>query len=524
MAYKFELWHLLILFGIIFIITQVIPQQQAVASYGCNIPCSAHASQIAANNEKSICQSSAYNKICGVITLCSGTSNDWSLSCSGGSCGTRVEGQNCDVTNTCQCGLSCTDSNVVGGSVSSNTICSPCIDSDRGIKPNNGGYIVVNGGSRLYDSCTPGYTGKNQQFVNERYCDAGESALTTAACNPGEDCIASSSGAYCGGTACQSDWRCTEWSTCSGGTQTRTCHDENICNPATSAKPAESQACTGTCNGMTQSCQVGTCAGTQTCAGSTWGNCVKTDPNCGSGSTYDCLWGNTIRKCNSLGICLPIGTCVSPQVCEVGKSTCQGTNPTLSSIHVENASSTKVSSIKLTDLTGITPEDLFNHGCVKSSDCNDGTCKTLTWLIENKYLTETDKDTFFNKYGAAALKVSGYGVGALTGLAAGVYVCGAVCTILAPETFGASLALMGVCGTAMIAGVSGGTAVGGAVVEGAVEYINNLGQKNPDVVGVCIAGGSDILAWLTQSTIINGIPNWGILVAGFVILMLLMKR
>jgi hypothetical protein len=36
-------------------------------------------------------------------------------------------------------------------------------------------------------------------------------------------------------------------------------------------------------------------------------------------------------------------------------------------------------------------------------------------------------------------------------------------------------------------------------------------------------GGGDIMAWLTQETILNGIANWMVLVGGFIILMLLMK-
>ncbi len=46
-----------------------------------------------------------------------------------------------------------------------------------------------------------------------------------------------------GALACTENWTCTAWSACSGGTQSRTCTDENNC-PNPTSKPAESQSCT----------------------------------------------------------------------------------------------------------------------------------------------------------------------------------------------------------------------------------------------------------------------------------------
>jgi len=43
--------------------------------------------------------------------------------------------------------------------------------------------------------------------------------------------------------SCIENWQCTEWSQCSGGTQTRTCTDLNACG-TTVNKPIESQSCT----------------------------------------------------------------------------------------------------------------------------------------------------------------------------------------------------------------------------------------------------------------------------------------
>lgn len=41
---------------------------------------------------------------------------------------------------------------------------------------------------------------------------------------------------------CIEDWSCSDWSTCSGGTQSRTCTDSNTCG-TTETKPAETQSC-----------------------------------------------------------------------------------------------------------------------------------------------------------------------------------------------------------------------------------------------------------------------------------------
>jgi len=45
------------------------------------------------------------------------------------------------------------------------------------------------------------------------------------------------------GGVCTESWTCTSWSTCSGGTQIRTCTDANSCGTETN-KPTESQTCT----------------------------------------------------------------------------------------------------------------------------------------------------------------------------------------------------------------------------------------------------------------------------------------
>ena len=49
-------------------------------------------------------------------------------------------------------------------------------------------------------------------------------------------------------TSCTENWTCTAWSTCSGGTQTRTCTDQNNCGTEIN-KPAESRSCSTSSSG-----------------------------------------------------------------------------------------------------------------------------------------------------------------------------------------------------------------------------------------------------------------------------------
>jgi hypothetical protein len=48
-----------------------------------------------------------------------------------------------------------------------------------------------------------------------------------------------------GGIGCLSNWKCSVWSACSGGIQTRTCYDDNNCGVygVSSGKPQENQIC-----------------------------------------------------------------------------------------------------------------------------------------------------------------------------------------------------------------------------------------------------------------------------------------
>jgi hypothetical protein len=73
-------------------------------------------------------------------------------------------------------------------------------------------------------------------------CDSGE-VCTDNACvveDTGGDDTGSGS---TGGTTCTESWNCTTWSTCTDGTQTRTCTDDNSCGTEDD-KPIVTRSCT----------------------------------------------------------------------------------------------------------------------------------------------------------------------------------------------------------------------------------------------------------------------------------------
>ncbi len=90
-------------------------------------------------------------------------------------------------------------------------------------------------------------------------------------------------------TACEESWTCSEWSGCSGGTQTRTCTDDNECGTEED-KPPENQACSTGGTGRTgisepegPVCGDGECEGEETC-GSCSMDCGECEDDLSGGS------------------------------------------------------------------------------------------------------------------------------------------------------------------------------------------------------------------------------------------------
>jgi hypothetical protein len=70
---------------------------------------------------------------------------------------------------------------------------------------------------------------------------------------------------------CTPQWQCNEWSSCTNGTQTRTCTDINQCGEP---DYNETQSCGECTEGTTQNCTtIENCPGTQTCTNGTWETC-----------------------------------------------------------------------------------------------------------------------------------------------------------------------------------------------------------------------------------------------------------
>ncbi len=109
----------------------------------------------------------------------------------------------------------------------------------------NVGTAVVEGVSSSTDECVGDkrlleYYCENNALEYEYYdcTDAcSEGACTESATTPGGTTNVTPSG------VCVENWRCSDWSACTDGKQTRTCVDGNNCN-TTTGKPAESQSCT----------------------------------------------------------------------------------------------------------------------------------------------------------------------------------------------------------------------------------------------------------------------------------------
>ncbi|MBI2543324.1 MAG: hypothetical protein HYW24_04000 [Candidatus Aenigmarchaeota archaeon] len=109
-----------------------------------------------------------------------------------------------------------------------------CTDSDNGQDISVRGTCKSSTGS-FEDTCV------SSDALGEYYCQGG-CKVVQKTCPSGYTC---GNGAciYVQSQSCTTNWQCTTWSDCTGGTQTRTCTDSNNCGTA-SGKPLESQSCT----------------------------------------------------------------------------------------------------------------------------------------------------------------------------------------------------------------------------------------------------------------------------------------
>ena len=146
------------------------------------------------------------------------------------------------------------------------------------------------------------YTGGGQPTCSDGIQNQGETGVDCGGAN------CPSCPTHGGGGAlplCEENWICTAWSACMpGGTQTRTCTDENRCGTNTT-KPTETIACTYYPPAY---CGDGTCQATESCSTcpTDCGACPPvppTGPVCGNGV---CEAGETCSNCAAdCGACPP---------------------------------------------------------------------------------------------------------------------------------------------------------------------------------------------------------------------------
>jgi hypothetical protein len=285
----------------------IIPGTQSVL-YNCNIACSAHISQISANNEKTSCVAEGYT--CGSVTQCTGT-NDWSLTCSGGdTCGIRYEGEICDTTNKCRCGLTCTYNPTFG-----NSECVPttsCSDSDGGLN-----YVVkgttTKGSTSFTDVC------ESSSQIKEYYCDAGNIVVMYHGCT-------------CSNGVCTNERTCTDSDQLQGqgyptdnylskgtvtsnleGTQVDVCADstkltEYYCTAADSFILSKTIDCAT--HSPYTTCQSGRCIA-PACNPNCVGKCGGVSDGCGGTCNTACEEDKSTRK----ETCLSNSNCGVTEVC-----------------------------------------------------------------------------------------------------------------------------------------------------------------------------------------------------------------
>lgn len=165
--------------------------------------------------------------------------------------------------------------------------------------------------------------------------------------------------------ACVPDWRCSEWTNCKDGKNTKTCSDANRCGVLTN-KPAESKSCVAISE--RSSCQ----------------------------STAECSYGYFCQN----GSCAKIsGGCLSDAECQYGKCV----NGTCGKCSV-------VSDCK-SDKMWCVAETCITKSCSSDADCDSGkTCSRTTWACVSPQISTSDVcKTKSQKYGANAVCVPAAG-------------------------------------------------------------------------------------------------------------------
>ena len=201
------------------------------------------------------------------------------------------------------------------------------------INPNGPFNIPYNNPVTLDTTCPAGYTSilslstcdRDEPYyscikVNNNICTESWSCSSWGSCSNGNQARTCSDSNNCGTVlnkpvltqtcdeddnnhtdTCSQNWNCSEWSSCSGTTQTRTCTDSNSCGNST-GKPIESQTCGASCTESWSCSSWGSCSNgnqARTCSDSNNCGTILNKPvltqTCGSSSSCTSSGGSVNR-------------------------------------------------------------------------------------------------------------------------------------------------------------------------------------------------------------------------------------
>ncbi|HYQ03073.1 MAG TPA: Ig-like domain-containing protein [Polyangiaceae bacterium] len=299
----------------------------------------------------------------------------------------KVDGSSCNDGNACTQTDTCQSGTCSGGNaVVCNPIdqchnagtCNPSSGTCSSPSKPNGSACSDGDACTQTDTCQSGTCSGTNPVV----CSAVDQCHNAGTCNPTNGTCSSPSKSD--GTACNDGNACTQTDTCQSGicagnspitcTALDQCHAVGTCSPATGvcstpAKPDGSSCSDGNACSQTDTCQSGTCSGTNPVVCSPVDQCHNAgtcDPTSGACSSPNKTDGTT---CNDGNACTQTDTCQS--------GTCGGSNPVVCNpvdqCHDAGTCSPATGTCSSPPKTnGSACSD--NDACTQSDSCQSGSC------------------------------------------------------------------------------------------------------------------------------------------------------
>jgi hypothetical protein len=477
------------------------------------------------------------------------------------------------VSSTATCQAPCYDGETYSACISTTT-CTPSY-TDCGTCS-----AELNGYKKCYDAntCTSDFVWTEctsttcvSGTYDYDYCsDASDGCARMRDCTNGQWGSCHKVNAFC--SACQPNWECGSWVTCSSsGIQTRICNDLNSCGVNT-GRPSISQNCVPDSGTSTRgnSCITNSNCGTnEVCKSTMWtricmdltldscsiacsdknnagiaGGCTidfchvsmsASDTSCYTNEKKGMFNAYTdAKKCvNCIGGAEQMDPAVGAVSCcseTVVGTTCtfptngEGSNIKIGTVTLAPSNIPSITDINLAKT--MTTAELARYSCEESADCtgSNASCIKMSYLTTQGIISKPTSDELFDKL---ATQIQKGAVGVAAGSIGGLALCAGTVLLTAGTEGAAAPLIPAVCGTLVTTGALVGGTLGGTMGINADKYATAIQNKDLEGVGICVAksgGSSDILAWFTQQTVIPGIPNWGIVAAGLIILLLLTRR